>query len=213
MAAGAIAGYALQVGENRAQGMDWGAALTTNISGEKILAGALIGGGVVLGAALASVGITAIGAAVGGACADGDCTNESKLVSQAISNGMDKIKNNSGKGYETFEAFKNAEGTAENGNAWHHIVSQLPSNIMKFGEMAVHNTNNLIQLPDRKGQLHRQITGYYNSIDPITTGSNTIRVRDWISGQSFIEQWKFGVETINRFGGTKYIIEKFLEAN
>ncbi|MRR31689.1 hypothetical protein EG834_15470, partial [bacterium] len=79
MAAGAIAGYALQVGENRAQGMDWGAALTTNISGEKILAGALIGGGVVLGAALASVGITAIGAAVGGACADGDCGNEIQL--------------------------------------------------------------------------------------------------------------------------------------
>ena len=79
MAAGAIAGYALQVGENRAQGMDWGAALTKNISGEKILAGALIGGGVVLGAALASVGITAIGAAVGGACIDGDCGNEIQL--------------------------------------------------------------------------------------------------------------------------------------
>ncbi len=85
MAAGAIAGYALQVGENRAQGMDWGAALTTNISGEKILAGALIGGGVVLGAAIASVGIAAIGTTTGIVCADGDCTNEVRGANSAVS--------------------------------------------------------------------------------------------------------------------------------
>lgn len=85
MAAGAIAGYAIQVGENRAQGMDWGAALTTNISGEKILAGAVIGGGVIVAAAAASVGLAAVGITAGAACADGDCTNEVRGVTTVAS--------------------------------------------------------------------------------------------------------------------------------
>lgn len=48
MAAGAVAGYAVQVGENRSQGMDWGKTLTTNISAEKILGGAVIAGGAII---------------------------------------------------------------------------------------------------------------------------------------------------------------------
>jgi RHS repeat-associated protein len=84
MAAGAIASYAIQVGDNRSKGMDWGAALTTNISGEKILAGALIGGGVILAAAAAAVGLSAIGITVGAACADGDCKNEVEATGTAL---------------------------------------------------------------------------------------------------------------------------------
>jgi hypothetical protein len=85
MAAGAIAGYAVQVGENRSQGMDWGKALTTNISDEKILGGAVIAGGAIIGAVVVSVGLTAIGVAAGAACMDGDCTNEVQEANTAIS--------------------------------------------------------------------------------------------------------------------------------
>jgi hypothetical protein len=85
MAAGAIAGYAIQVGENRAKGMEWGAALTTDISGEKILAGALIAGGAIIGAAAVSVGLAAVGITAGAACADGDCTNEARGVATVAS--------------------------------------------------------------------------------------------------------------------------------
>jgi len=88
MAAGAIAGYAVQVGENRDQGMDWSSALTTNISGEKILSGALIAGGVIIGAAAVSIGLAAVGITAGAACADGDCTNEVNAVSKGINSSL-----------------------------------------------------------------------------------------------------------------------------
>jgi len=97
MGLGAIASYAIQVGENRTQGMDWGEALTTDISPEKIMGGALIAGGVVIGAAVAAVGLTAIGVTAGAVCADGDCTNEVQAVSKTVSEGvesLDDITNN-----------------------------------------------------------------------------------------------------------------------
>ena len=83
MAAGAVAGYAVQVGENLDQGMSLGKALTTNISAEKILGGAVIAGGVIVGAAavsvgLAAIGVTAIGAvqAANNACGGDYCSSE-----------------------------------------------------------------------------------------------------------------------------------------
>jgi hypothetical protein len=84
MIVGAIAGYAVQVADNRANGMDWGDALTTNISGEKIAAGAVLAGGVVVGAVavgtIATAGAAALGLTASAACADGDCTNEAQTA-------------------------------------------------------------------------------------------------------------------------------------
>ena len=65
MGAGAFAGYAVQVGANLENGMDWGTALTTDISGEKILAGAVIAGGVMVGAAAVSAGLALVGITAG----------------------------------------------------------------------------------------------------------------------------------------------------
>jgi RHS repeat-associated protein len=79
MGVGALIGYGAQVYDNMNQGMDFGEALITNISGEEILLGALIGGGVVIGAAAISLGLSAIGLTAGFACADGDCGNEIQL--------------------------------------------------------------------------------------------------------------------------------------
>ncbi len=39
---------------------------------------------------------------------------------------------------------------------------------------------------------------YYSSINPNL--SKTMRVRDWLAGQSFEKQYKFGVEVLRRFG-------------
>jgi RHS repeat-associated protein len=224
---GAIYGYGSQVVNNLNQGMGLGQALTTNISGTTVLlytgAGAVIGAGVAplvapaaawIAGAIATGGTAATAAEVGtaattAACADGDCTNEAQLASQAAQKGLEAIQNNSGTGYKTFEAFKNAQGGAGNGWAWHHIVSKLPENITQFGEQMIHNTNNLIRLPDQAGQLHRQITGIYNSINPLITGSNTMRVRDWLTTLSFEEQWMFGMNLIQKLGGGQYIIDKF----
>ena len=142
-------------------------------------------------------------------CADGDCTNEASSTTRAVQNGLNAVQNNIGQGYSSFDAFKRAEGAAGAGQAWHHIVGQQAANVAKFGSQLINNTNNLIRLPTGAGTIHQQITNYYNSIDPNATGSTTMRVREWLSTQSFEAQWKFGIELIKRFGGDQYIVQQY----
>lgn len=101
-----------------------------------------------------------------------------------------------GKGYESFSAFKKAYGAAGQGMAWHHIVEQNADNIAKFGAEKIHNTKNLIKLPHGKGSVHAGISGYYSSKMP---GQDMI-VRDYVKTLSYAEQYKFGIETLKRFG-------------
>lgn len=210
MATGAGYGYVSQVNENLSKGKSYQEALTTDIKPEPIVNDALIAGAIPIVAMIAATTASAlIPAGITAACADGDCTNEVVTGENAIQSGLDGIKNNTGNGYKSFEAFKNAEGKAGDGWAWHHIVNQTTENIEKFGEETIHNTNNLVRLPDNKGEIHRQITGFYNSINYGITGSTTMRVREWISRQSFEAQWRFGINVIQRFGGEQHIINKF----
>ena len=102
-----------------------------------------------------------------------------------------------GKGYSSFAAFKKAEGAAGDGMAWHHIVEQNADNIAKFGAPKIHNTQNLIRLPNGKGSIHAKISGYYSSKQKFTNG---LTVRDWIKTQSYETQYKFGIETLKKFG-------------
>jgi RHS repeat-associated protein len=160
-------------------------------------------GGVAL---LGSEAATTAGAA---ACADGDCTNETIAIKTAVENGAKAIQNGVGQGYSSFDAFKYSQGAAGNGMAWHHIVEQTPANIQQFGIQTIQNTNNLIRVPNGAGLLHQQISGYYSSIQPLVTGSQSLTIRQWIQTQSFEFQWKFGMGVIQRFGGAQYIIDRF----
>jgi hypothetical protein len=81
---------------------------------------------------------------------------------------------------------------------WHHIVEQGGKNAWKFGVEAIHRTSNLIRVPR---EIHHRITGYYGSIQPAVTQSNTLTVRQWLSTQSYSAQLEFGWQTIRRFGG------------
>lgn len=105
-----------------------------------------------------------------------------------------------GVGYKSFSAFKRAQGTAGDGNAWHHIVEQTPGNLEKFGSEAIHNTDNLVKLPHGPGTIHNQISGYYSSKLPFTEGKT---VRQWLSTQSFEEQASFGRDILQQFGFTQ----------
>jgi len=213
MIVGAITGYAVQVADNRANGMEWGEALTTDISGEMIAAGAVIGGGIVVGAVVAgtvaTAGVAALGLSGTAACADGDCTNEAQAVGQAIQNGANAVKTGTGIRYNSFEAFKSFQGSAGAGMAWHHIVEQNSANIGNFGKQLINNTSNMIRLPSGAGLLHQRISGYYSSIQPMVTGSDTLTLRQWIQTKSFEFQRNFGVELIKRFGGAQYLIDKY----
>ena len=103
-----------------------------------------------------------------------------------------------GVGYRSFSAFKRAEGVAGEGQAWHHIVEQTPSNVERFGAEAIHNTENLVKLPHGPGTIHNQISGFYSSKQPFTGGQT---VRQWLSPQSFEEHAEFGQSIIQQFGG------------
>jgi hypothetical protein len=59
-------------------------------------------------------------------------------------------------------------------------------------------TQNLVKLPNGPGSLHNQISGFYSSKQPFTNG---LTVRQWLSSQTFEQQFKFGQDVISQFGG------------
>ncbi len=100
------------------------------------------------------------------------------------------------KGFSSFNKFKKVNGKAGDGQAWHHIVEQNPSNIQKFGAEVLHTERNLAKVSSGKGSLHAKVTGYYNSKIP---GTN-MRVRDFVNKMGYEEQYKHGIEILKKFG-------------
>lgn len=99
-----------------------------------------------------------------------------------------------GASFGSFSSFKNALGPAGEGAQWHHIVEQTPGNLPRFGPGPIQNTGNLVRLGV---PTHRQISGFYSSIQPFTGGAT---VRSWLSTQPFEIQQQFGQEVLLRFG-------------
>jgi hypothetical protein len=152
------------------------------------------GGGCGVVCDLAVKAAKAAAGAVGLAMADNDPTNEARM----IADGIQRVQASTSIGYRSFDSFKYHQGRAGIGYAWHHIVSQLPANIAKFGEQAIHNTKNLVRLPDHAGSVHRKLTGYMNSVNSRVTGSETMKIRDWLAQQSWDFQYQWGLELLQR---------------
>lgn len=112
--------------------------------------------------------------------------------------GFSAVKAASGRGFSSFSALKRHLGPAGSGHAWHHIVEQTPANVTRFGAQSIHNTANVVRLPNVAGSIHRKISGFYSSKQPFTGGQT---VRQWLAPQSFEAQRAFGLQTIERFGG------------
>ena len=66
-------------------------------------------------------------------------------------------------------------------------------------EQSVYTIQTIIALPT---SLHRKISGFYSSKTPF---SYPLTVRDWLSPQSFEEQYEFGIKTISKFNGLEYL--------
>nr|WP_249351473.1 hypothetical protein [Corallococcus exiguus] len=96
----------------------------------------------------------------------------------------------------SFSALKRARGPAGPGKQWHHIVEQTDGDVQRFGPQALHNTENVIAIDEA---IHQQISRYYSSKEPFTTGVQTT-VRQWLSGQSFQAQQDFGMMILMRYG-------------
>ncbi|GFZ32144.1 hypothetical protein CSC2_26700 [Clostridium zeae] len=103
------------------------------------------------------------------------------------------------KGYNTFKELKDTLGLPGDESQWHHIVeqSQIKDTRAGFATTDVNNLNNIVSLPSGSGSIHAQVSGYYSSIQDFTSG---LTVRDWLATKSFDEQFKFGVEYLQRFG-------------
>ncbi len=119
-----------------------------------------------------------------------------KIVGAGIVNLDEVVVRAVGKGFSSFDAFKYAFGRAGDGMAWHHIVEQTKGNIAKFDSQSIQNTNNLIKLEHGSGTIHNKVSAYYSSKQFFTNGQT---VRQWLSTQSFEDQFQFGVNTITTF--------------
>jgi RHS repeat-associated protein len=98
-------------------------------------------------------------------------------------------------GFKTFRAFKKFYGAAEEGLQWHHVVEQGGGRVARFGPEAIHNIENLVQVPT---EIHSQISGFYSSVQKGLSEGKT--VRQWLKTKSFEEQYQFGREVMRRFG-------------
>lgn len=102
-----------------------------------------------------------------------------------------------GEGFDSFAAFKKAKGAAGEGMAWHHIVEQHADNVARFGAQKIHNTKNLIRLPNGKGSIHAKVSGHYSSKPSFANG---LTVRDWLKTQSFEKQYEYGINKLKELG-------------
>ena len=82
----------------------------------------------------------------------------------------------------------------------HHIVEQCQVNKSGFTVTQIQDESNLITL---RQDIHREISSIYSSKIPELTGGSNLTVRNWLAGQSFDEQTKFGYNII------KSVLEAF----
>lgn len=94
--------------------------------------------------------------------------------------------------WKSFSGFKKAMGSPGPGTQWHHIVEQTPGNVARFGEEALHNTENVIELD---ADLHTDVSAFYSSIQEDITGS-MLTIRRWLSTQPYRTQREFGLRAI-----------------
>jgi RHS repeat-associated protein len=101
------------------------------------------------------------------------------------------------RGFGSFKSLKKFIGLPGAGNAWHHIVEQTKGNVRRFGSKAIHSTGNILSLPHGKGTIHERVSAYYSSKQPFTGGKT---VREWLSTQSYREQYRYGIKILRQFG-------------
>jgi hypothetical protein len=71
---------------------------------------------------------------------------------------------------------------------WHHIVEQ--SKTGEFGVGAINNTANVASVP---ASVNQRLANYYSSKQFFTDGKT---VREWLKGQPWSEQLKFGLRKL-----------------
>ena len=94
--------------------------------------------------------------------------------------------------YDSFDDFKRVFGPAGPMREWHHVVEQHADNVARFGEHAIHDVSNLVNI---SAEQHRRISGFYSMIRNPFTGETQ---RDYIKTLSFEDQRRIGMEALRQ---------------
>ena len=86
-------------------------------------------------------------------------------------------------------------GKAPKGMHWHHIVEK--NKAVQFGQRRIQSIENIVAVPEKE---HNRLSGFYASKQEF---SENLRVRHWLRGRSFEEQYEFGMEQLKRVLGYK----------
>jgi hypothetical protein len=84
-------------------------------------------------------------------------------------------------------------GRAPKGMHWHHIVEQ--SQAAQFGQRRIQSVENIVAIPI---EAHYELSAFYSSKQPF---SEPNRVREWLRGKSFEEQYEHGIERLKQVLG------------
>lgn len=103
-------------------------------------------------------------------------------------------------GFTTFARFKVKFGNANPGYQWHHIVEQSTIKKKNWDPRAIHNPQNLIQIPT---QVHQKCVNSWMARKNVNafgirSGGNTMR--NHIHSLSFTQQHRIGVELLKLCG-------------
>ena len=118
--------------------------------------------------------------------------------------------NAEGRGFSTFEKFKEAIGKAPPGYAWHHIVAQTTENVKRFSAESIHNTNNLVLLPHGPGTIHNKLSALYGSKKKF---SGDLIVKNWLADKSFEKQAAVGRKYLKRYRKEVQCVISFLDSS
>ena len=77
----------------------------------------------------------------------------------------------------------------------HHIVEQCQRGKSGFTSAQIQSPSNKVTIPY---DVHRRISGYYSSTPDFCA---PLRVRDYLAGKSFEEQFRFGKKILKDIGG------------
>jgi len=95
-------------------------------------------------------------------------------------------------GYSSFSAAKTALGSPGKRNVFDHVVEQSQIGRSGFSPEEIHNPFNMNPVSAGTNQLKAN----YYSTKQFFTGGGT--VRDWMNGQSFADQYEFGMDVLRR---------------
>ena len=97
-------------------------------------------------------------------------------------------------GYSSFSAAKRAMGSPGEGNAFDHVVEQSQIGRSGFAPEEIHNPFDMNPVPSGVNQIK---ANYYSRKLDFTNGGT---VRDWLSGQPFDFQYRFGMQVLSDIG-------------